>query len=195
MSDSKAKAAAKGTSTEETAKRGRGRPRKKPQVGDVIFRSLLTQAVFSVHLFIIKLYVLEDLNIHLLYFAGDPIQDPSALKKPQANQQGQPLLPKHKLMQKSQVVLPPQNVHAVALKAVQRRAGKKPQILRNLKLGKPVEETKLLRNKKRRRRMRKKRGAQQSHQKTSDLNFNVVFVPRCSFVAHVHSEKKNAFVY
>ncbi|XP_073472137.1 high mobility group protein HMG-I/HMG-Y isoform X2 [Aquarana catesbeiana] len=178
MSDSKAKAAAKGTSTEETAKRGRGRPRKKPQVGDVIFRSLLTQAVFSVHLFIIKLYVLEDLNIHLLYFAGDPIQDPSALKKPQANQQGQPLLPKHKLMQKSQVVLPPQNVHAVALKAVQRRAGKKPQILR-----------------KRRRRMRKKRGAQQSHQKTSDLNFNVVFVPRCSFVAHVHSEKKNAFVY
>lgn len=38
--------------------------------------------------------------------------------------------------------------------------------------------------------MRKKRGAQQSHQKTSDLNFNVVFVPRCSFVAHVHSEKK-----
>lgn len=43
--------------------------------------------------------------------------------------------------------------------------------------------------------MMMKRGAQQSRQKTSDLNFNVVFVPpRCSFVAHIHSEK-NASVY
>lgn len=43
--------------------------------------------------------------------------------------------------------------------------------------------------------MMMKRGAQQSRQKTSDLNFNVVFVPpRCSFVAHIHSEKMHLYI-
>lgn len=70
MSDSKAKAAAaaKGASTEETAKRGRGRPRKKPQVGDVIFiKAFLLKPLSLFNIFILKLYGVEDLNMHLVY--------------------------------------------------------------------------------------------------------------------------------